>query len=117
MGAKPSDSRNVLSGIIASFALLFLVVGGGVLTGIDVHQAKAAELAKEEELELTQMISEIPNEQPTPDEGTAGMAKGNGGGSKPKQEKAGGGGGGGREEQTLHRSENFRRLICESRKS
>jgi TonB family protein len=99
MGAKPSDSRNVLSGIIASFALLFLIVGGAFYWD-RVHQAKAAELAKEDELELTQMISEIPNEQPTPDEGTAGMAKGNGGGSKSKQEKAGGGGGGGREEQT-----------------
>jgi hypothetical protein len=87
MGAKPSDSRNVLSGIIASFALLFLVVGAAFYWD-RVHQAKAAELAKEEELELTQMISEIPNEQPTPDEGTAGMAKGNGGGSKPKQEKS-----------------------------
>ena len=98
MGARPSDSRNVLSGIIASFALLFMVVGGAFLW--DRHQqARAAELAKEEELELTQMISDIPNEQPTPDEGTAGMNKGNGGGSKPKQEKAGGGGGGGREEQ------------------
>jgi TonB family protein len=99
MGARPSDSRNVLSGIIASFALLFLVVGGAFFW--DRHQqARAAELAKDDDLELTQMISEIPNEQPTPDEGTAGMAKGNGGGSKPKQEKAGGGGGGGREEQT-----------------
>src|SRR5882724_4031984 len=98
MGARPSDSRNVLSGIIASFALLFLVVGGAFLW--DRHQqAKAAELAKDDDLELTQMISDIPNEQPTPDDGTAGMAKGNGGGSKPKQEKAGGGGGGGREEQ------------------
>jgi TonB family protein len=97
MGAKPSDSRNVLSGIIASFALLFLVVGGAFLW--DRHQqAKAAELATQEDLELTQMISDIPDSQPTPDEGTAGMAKGNGGGSKPKQEKAGGGGGGGREE-------------------
>src|SRR5207248_2197033 len=63
-------------------------------------QAKNAELAKDDDLELTQMITDIPNSQPTPDEGTAGMAKGNGGGSKPKQEKAGGGGGGGREEQT-----------------
>jgi TonB family protein len=97
MGAKPSDSRNVLSGIIASFALLFMVVGGAFFW--DRHQqAKAASLANQDELELTEMISDIPNEQPTPDEGTAGMAKGNGGGSKPKQEKAGGGGGGGREE-------------------
>jgi TonB family protein len=98
MGARPSDSRNVLSGIIASFAMLFLVVGGAFLLDRR-QQARAAELAKDDDLELTQMISDIPNEQPTPDEGTAGMAKGNGGGSKPKQEKAGGGGGGGREEQ------------------
>jgi TonB family protein len=98
MGAKPSDSRNVLSGIVAAFAMLFLVVGGAFFW--DMHQqAKAAEKAKEDELELTQMITDIPNEQPTPDEGTAGMAKGSGGGSKPKQEKAGGGGGGGREEK------------------
>src|SRR3989449_1921987 len=98
MGAKPSDSRNVLSGIIAAFAVLGFVVGG--LFVWDRHQmAKAAEAAKDDDLELTQMISDIPNSQPTPDEGTAGMAKGNGGGSKPKQEKAGGGGGGGREEQ------------------
>src|SRR5436189_850988 len=97
MGARPSDSRNVLSGIIAAFAVLGFVVGG--LFVWDRHQmAKAAEAAKVDDLELTQMITDIPENQPTPDEGTAGMAKGNGGGSKPKQEKAGGGGGGGREE-------------------
>jgi TonB family protein len=99
MGAKPSDSRNVLSGIVVSFAILFAVVGTAVF--LDMRHSKAAEkAAADDEIELTQMISDIPNEQPTPDEGTAGMAKGNGGGSKPKQEKAGGGGGGGREEQT-----------------
>jgi TonB family protein len=99
MGAKPSDSRNVLSGIMVSFAILFAVVGTAVF--LDMRHSKAAEkAAADDEIELTQMISDIPNEQPTPDEGTAGMAKGNGGGSKPKQEKAGGGGGGGREEQT-----------------
>jgi TonB family protein len=98
MGAKPSDSRNVLSGIITAFAILLFVVGGAYVLGRR-QQARAAELAKDEDMELTQMITDIPNAQPTPDEGTAGMAKGNGGGSKPKQEKAGGGGGGGREEQ------------------
>src|SRR5437868_4560546 len=98
MGARPSDSRNVLSGIVASFALLFLVVGGAFLW--DRHQqARAAELAKEDDRELTQVISDIPNEQPTPDEGAAGLAKGNGGGSKAEKIKPGGGGGGGREEQ------------------
>ncbi len=48
---------------------------------------------------VVQQYIDIPNEQPTPDEGTAGLNKGKGGGSKPKQEKPGGGGGGGREEQ------------------
>src|SRR5262249_48516943 len=68
MGAGPSDSRDVLSGIIASFALLFVIVGGAFFW--DRHQqAKAAELANQDDLELTQMISDIPNEQPTPDEG------------------------------------------------
>jgi TonB family protein len=99
MGTRPADSRNALSGIIASFAMVFIVIGG--LFFLDMRQrAKAAEKGTDEDLELTQMISDIPNEQPTPDEGTAGMAKGNGGGSKPKQEKAGGGGGGGRQEKT-----------------
>jgi len=99
MGARPSDSRNVLSGIIAAFVMLFLVVGAGLF--FDMRQkARAAEKAQEEEVELTQMISDIPEEQPTPDEGTAGMAKGNGGGSKAEKIKPGGGGGGGREEQT-----------------
>src|SRR6185437_10966175 len=50
-----------------------------------------------EDLQVEQML-DIPNEQPTPDPGPAGLNKGSGGGSKPKQERPGGGGGGGREE-------------------
>src|SRR6266404_5463267 len=100
MGAKPSDSRNVLSGIVVAFVLVFGVVGFYMVWSFFHQKALAKTQADDEQIELTQMISDIPNEQPTPDEGTAGMAKGNGGGSKPKQEKAGGGGGGGREEQT-----------------
>jgi TonB family protein len=100
MGARPADSRNVLSGIVAALMVVFGVVGIYMLYSHWHQQASAKALAEEEQMELTQMITDIPNEQPTPDEGTAGMAKGNGGGSKPKQEKAGGGGGGGREEQT-----------------
>jgi TonB family protein len=97
MGAKPSDSRNVLSGIVAAFAVLFLLVGGIVF--LDRRQQAAAAAAAEDDVELTQMISDIPNEQPTPDEGNAGMAKGSGGGSKAEKIKPGGGGGGGREQQ------------------
>jgi TonB family protein len=98
MGARPSDSRNVLSGIVAAFALLFLVVGGAFF--LDLRQrANAAALADEDQVELTQMITDIPTDQPTPDEGNAGMAKGSGGGSKAEKIKPGGGGGGGREQQ------------------
>ena len=43
MGAKPSDSRNVLSGIIAAFAVLLLLVGGIVF--IDRRQQAAAAAA------------------------------------------------------------------------
>jgi TonB family protein len=100
MGARPSDSRNVLSGIVAAFVIVFGIAGGYMVWAFFHQKALAKAQADDEQLELTQMITDIPNEQPTPDEGTAGMAKGNGGGSKPKQEKAGGGGGGGREEQT-----------------
>jgi TonB family protein len=98
MGARPSDSRNVISGMVVSFALVFAVVGLAFFWDAR-RAAQAAQNANEDDLIVQNMI-DIPNEQPTPDEGTAGMAKGNGGGSKPKQEKAGGGGGGGREEQT-----------------
>lgn len=98
MGARPSDSRNVLSGIIAAFAMLFLLIGGALFLDMR-YKAAAAAKAEEDQVELTQMITDIPNEQPTPDEGNAGMAKGSGGGSKAEKIKPGGGGGGGREEQ------------------
>ncbi|HEY3102526.1 MAG TPA: TonB family protein [Pyrinomonadaceae bacterium] len=100
MGARPADSGNVLSGIVVALVLVFGGIGGYVFWSRLHERALAKAAADEEQMELTQMITDIPNEQPTPDEGTAGMNKGNGGGSKPKQEKAGGGGGGGREEQT-----------------
>ena len=100
MGARPADSGNVLSGIVVALVLVFGVVGGYVLWSSLHARALAKAQAEEDEVELTQMITDIPNEQPTPDEGTAGLAKGTGGGSKKEQIKAGGGGGGGREEQT-----------------
>jgi TonB family protein len=83
--------------LMALFFVVTMMLGIFFIDRIHARnlQAKAAE---QEQLELTQMI-EIPNEQPTPDEGTAGMAKGSGGGSKKEKEKAGGGGGGGREEE------------------
>ena len=97
MGAEPSDSRSVVAAMITSFVFLFAILG--VIVGIDYRNRNHPLVAENsEELEV-QNVFDIPNEQPTPDPGTAGLNKGSGGGSKPKPEKAGGGGGGGREEQ------------------
>ena len=92
----PTDSRPVVVAMIVSFAFLAaiagLVIAAGARPGALVAQNQ------EEEAEVVDQIFDIPDEQPTPDPGTAGLNKGSGGGSKPKPEKAGGGGGGGREE-------------------
>ncbi|MEO6391954.1 MAG: energy transducer TonB [Pyrinomonadaceae bacterium] len=89
---------NVAFATLTAFAVIIGLALALVL--FDRHRAnQAAMLAQKEELELTEMLN-IPDVQPTPDEGVAGRAKGNGGGEGAKQEKAGGGGGGGRNELT-----------------
>jgi TonB family protein len=96
MGAEPSDSRSVVVAMVSSFVFLFAILG--IIIGIDYKQRHREAIAQnQEELQVEQML-DIPDEQPTPDPGTAGLNKGSGGGSKPKPEKAAGGGGGGREE-------------------
>jgi TonB family protein len=98
LGAPEAESNNAVAGMVVAFSFFLLLIGGGVIYNF---WQKRADLAKEKEAEqlVVQQFIDIPNEQPTPDEGTAGLNKGKGGGSKPKQEKPGGGGGGGREEQ------------------
>jgi TonB family protein len=96
MGAEASDSRTVVIGMLASFLFLFTVVGIVIWTDRR-HKQQQELLAQNEELQVEQVF-DIPNEQPTPEPGTAGLNKGSGGGSKPKPERAQGGGGGGREE-------------------
>jgi TonB family protein len=96
MGAEPSDSRSVVVAMVSSFVFLFAILG--IVVGIDYRNKQQQLLAQNDpELQVEQML-DIPDEQPTPDPGTAGLNKGSGGGSKPKQERPGGGGGGGREE-------------------
>ena len=96
MGAEPSDSRSVVAAMVSSFAFLFVILG--VILWADHKSKQQATLAQvDEELQVEQML-DIPDEQPTPDPGTAGLNKGSGGGSKPKPERPAGGGGGGREE-------------------
>ncbi|HKU74925.1 MAG TPA: TonB family protein [Pyrinomonadaceae bacterium] len=97
MGAEASDSRSVVAAMVTSFVFLFAILG--IIIGIDYrHRRQQEAIAQnQEELQVEQML-DIPDEQPTPDPGTAGLNKGSGGGSKPKPERAAGGGGGGREE-------------------
>ncbi|MGH9875145.1 MAG: TonB family protein [Pyrinomonadaceae bacterium] len=99
LGAPEGESNNAVFGMVAAFSFFLILIGGGVLYNViyNIWQ-KQIEEKRAEELVVQQFI-DIPNEQPTPDTGTAGLSKGKGGGSKPKQEKAGGGGGGGRQEE------------------
>ncbi len=97
LGAQSSDAKPAVAGIVAAFGVFLVLVGGILLLGL-IPRGNAQSESRDNDLVVQQMI-DIPENQPTPDPGTAGMAKGSGGGSKPKQEKAAGGGGGGREEQ------------------
>ena len=97
MGAEPSDSKTVVAAMVSSFAFLFVILGVIVWAEYKGRNSLLASNDPNEELTVEQML-DIPNEQPTPDPGTAGLNKGSGGGSKPKPERAAGGGGGGREE-------------------
>ena len=91
--------ENVGLAILASLVAMIALAGAVIL----LDRAQARHLAEvtdsvREDLVLTGMLTEIPEEQKKPEEGPAGMNKGKGGGAKPKQEKPGGGGGGGRQE-------------------
>ena len=97
LGAPEGESNNAVLGMVVAFSFFLLMIGGSVLYNFWQNRQQAIEEAADQL--VVQQFIDIPNEQPTPDEGTAGQNKGKGGGSKPKQEKAGGGGGGGRQEQ------------------
>lgn len=97
LGAPEGESNNAVVGMVAAFSVFLLLVGGGVF--YNFWQKRVEEKQQVADELVVQQYIDIPAEQPTPDEGTAGTNKGKGGGSKPKQEKPGGGGGGGREEQ------------------
>jgi TonB family protein len=97
LGAPDAESNNAVLGMVVAFSFFLLLVGGSVL--YNFWQKRVEEKQQLSDQLVVQQYIDIPNEQPTPDVGTAGLNKGKGGGSKPKQEKPGGGGGGGREEQ------------------
>lgn len=99
-GWKFISQRNIAVAIAAAFLVIGSVVG--LIIALErLHSRQLASANPYENLEVVGFVPEddIPNEQPTPDKGTAGTNEGKGGGSKPKQEKPGGGGGGGRQEE------------------
>ncbi|HKO62897.1 MAG TPA: hypothetical protein VJV03_17160, partial [Pyrinomonadaceae bacterium] len=87
---------NVATGVLAS--LFIMITAIFAIVWLDRVQTQQALQQRQEEALIVENFLDIPAEQPTPDEGTAGLNKGDGGGSKPKKEKPGGGGGGGRED-------------------
>src|SRR5215207_9463605 len=108
-GRKFFKQDNAIPAVVAPFIVAVIVAGAwaGIVFRCNVMHLfgrQCVQSASEnpyENLEIVGYVeSEIPKEQPTPDEGTAGTNEGKGGGSKPKQEKPGGGGGGGRQEET-----------------
>ncbi|HLL71987.1 MAG TPA: energy transducer TonB [Pyrinomonadaceae bacterium] len=89
--------ENTAYGVVAAFAVALTLVG--VVAALDGFQKRGGSLLVDrvrDDLFYVGSLTEIPKEQPKPDEGAAGLARGKGGGSKPLQEKPGGGGGGGR---------------------
>jgi TonB family protein len=97
MGAEPTESRNVVAAMVTAFVFIFVIIGA-VIYWDWRHRQQQGLLAQNQEELTVEQVFDIPDEQPTPEPGTAGLNKGSGGGSKPKQERAGGGGGGGRNE-------------------
>lgn len=95
-GWRVLSQPNVATGVLTALAIMIAAIFGLVLLDRFQTRQDLAQAAKQEL--IVETMVDIPSEQPTPDEGTAGLNKGTGGGSKPKQEKAGGGGGGGRED-------------------
>ncbi|HEX4900675.1 MAG TPA: energy transducer TonB, partial [Pyrinomonadaceae bacterium] len=97
-GWRVLSQPNVATGVLSALVVVIAMVLGVFLIDRIQTRSRAEQIAQNNE-QLVDQIFDIPAEQPTPDPGTAGLAKGSGGGSKPKPEKAAGGGGGGREEQ------------------
>jgi TonB family protein len=89
--------ENTAYGVLAAFVAVVTFVGAVVALG-NFNTARGGLLADgvREDLVYLGRVTEIPKEQPPPEEGPAGMAQGAGGGSKRQQERPGGGGGGGR---------------------
>jgi TonB family protein len=89
--------ENTAYGLLAAFVVIFTLVGA--VAALNNFQTTRGGLLAErvrEDLIYVGRVTEIPKEQPKPEEGAAGMARGAGGGARAQQDEPGGGGGGGR---------------------
>ena len=99
MTARSLGRENVGYGLGAAFGVLLAVaLGVAAAGGFAARGGGMLASAVRDDLEVTGWVADVPREQPTPEQGAAGFAKGAGGGMKQKFERPGGGGGGGREE-------------------
>jgi TonB family protein len=102
MAWRTLRQENTGYGVLAAFVAV--VTLAGAVAALNNFQTTRDSLLVErvrDDLIYLGGVTEIPKEQPKPDEGAAGMAKGTGGGAKAQQERPGGGGGGGRLEDKL----------------
>lgn len=100
LGGEQRDKTAATSGVAVALGIpLILLIATIILIIIPGYGRKLT--AKNDGVtDEVDHIVEIPDEQPTPEEGKPGANKGNGGGSKPTPEKPSGGGGGGRQDPT-----------------
>jgi TonB family protein len=91
--------ENTAYGIVTAFVAVLTLAGA--VAALDGFQKRDGSLLADrvrEDLIYVGKLTDIPKEEPRPEEGTPGMSKGTGGGAKAEQSNAGGGGGGGRRE-------------------
>ncbi|MEO6392711.1 MAG: energy transducer TonB [Pyrinomonadaceae bacterium] len=99
IGGEERDKTAATSGVAVALGLPLIMAAAFIFFFFYGGVFQKSRQNPNEDLVVENLV-DIPDVQPTPDEGTAGKDKGTGGGSKPKQEKPGGGGGGGRQEET-----------------
>jgi TonB family protein len=100
LGGEERDKTAATSGVAVALGIpLILLIATIILIIIPGSRRKLIAMGPNDPDSVDHIV-EIPDEQPTPEEGHAGANKGNGGGSNPKPSKPSGGGGGGREEAT-----------------
>src|SRR5258706_16322990 len=97
LGAPEGESNNAVLGMVVAFSFFLFLVGGSVL--YNFWQRRVEERQKAADQLVVENFIDIPNEMPTPDEGTAGLKKEHQRGRRNKHKKRGASLGGGGQRQ------------------